>query len=248
MGKGGIIAIVVAVFVILVAAAWLGLGYVLSRSTGPVVTEDREVAAFTRVEVSGAGTLIVAVGDVPALRIEGPEKVVGRIDTSVSGDTLRIGQRLGWLRFGPFGDSGEVTYYLTVRELAGIRLSGAIELRGDDPLEGVELSIDCSGSSVVDLDPRVVSLYISTSGSSEVTLQGTADTTYYDTSGSTTIRARDLLSRTATIHCSGSSDIEVNVSEQLTVDASGSSNVSYVGDAALDTNISGSGGVERLEQ
>ena len=248
MSRGGIIAIVVVVVVIVVAAAWLGLGFALGRASGPVVTEEREVAGFSKVEVSGEGTLVVTIGDVSGLRIEGHENVVEKIDTSVNDDTLHIGQRWNWFQFGPFRDAGEIIYYLTTPDLVGIELSGAIDVRGESLLEGEEFTIECSGSSVIDLDLEVGGLRVSTSGSSDVTVRGTADTTEYDTSGSTNIRARDLVSRTATVDCSGSSNIEVNVSEQLTVHASGSSNVSYLGDPALDTDISGSGEVQKLEE
>lgn len=248
MGKGGIIAIVVVVAVIILAAVWLGLGFALSSSTGPVVTEEREVPGFSKVDVSGDGTLVVGMGDVSALRIEGPEDVIGRIDTSVRGDTLHIGQRLGWLRFGPFGYTGDVIYYLTAPELTGIELSGAIDVQGEAALETGDLAIGSSGSSVIDLDLQVGVLTIDTSGSSDVTLRGTADEAAYGISGSADIKARDLTSRSVTIDCSGSSNIEVNVSEQLTVHASGSSNVSYLGDPALDSDISGSGEVKKLEE
>lgn len=248
MGKGGIIAIVVVAVVIVVAAAWLGLGYALGRASGPVVSEEGEVAGFTTVEVSGGGTLVITSGETPALRIEGRADAVDRIDSDVDGDTLTIDQHLNWLRFVPFSDAGDITYYLTVPELTGIALSGAIDARSEDPLEGEGLVIECSGSSVVGLDVQVGALSVNTSGSSDITLRGSADTADYNTSGSTNIKARDLVSQTATIDCSGSSDIEVAVSDQLTVHASGSSNVGYLGDPALDTDASGSSEVKKIEQ
>ena len=247
MGKGGIIAIVIVV-IVLVAAVWLGLGFALGRADGPVTSDDRQVSGFSRVEVSGAGTVVLTTGEQAALRIEGPQDALERIDVTVDGDTLRIGQRWNWLRFGPFWDMGDITYYVSLPSLAGIELSGAVAAQSRTTVAGDELIIDASGSSEVDLDVEVGRLSIDTSGSSDITLWGKAEDASYDASGSTSIKALDLRSRTATIHCSGSSDIEVNVSEHLTVDASGSSDISYLGDPTLDSDISGSGGVEKLQE
>jgi hypothetical protein len=249
MKTGGIIAIVIGAVIIVAAAAWLGLGYVFGQATGgEVVTEERPVSDFTQVDVSGEGTLIVTLGTTTALRVEGPEELLDRIETDVDGDTLHIGERWSWLRFSPFWDSGEVTYHLTVPELTGVELSGSVTLRAESSLQTEELAVECSGSSDIDLDVQLSALSVDISGSADVTLRGSADSATYSTSGSSNIGALDLSSRTVTIDCSGSSNIEVNASEQLTIDISGSGTVSYLGNPALDTDISGSGEVKQLEQ
>ena len=126
MSRGGIIAIVVAVVVIVAAAAWLGLGFALGQASGPVVTEQREVAGFSKVEVSSG-------------RRHARHHYRGRVRASYRGARERRRKdrhqrtwrrlphrRWNWFQFGPFGDAGEITYYLTTPDLAGIELSGAI--------------------------------------------------------------------------------------------------------------------------
>jgi Putative auto-transporter adhesin, head GIN domain len=248
MRKGVLITIVVVAFVIIVAGAWLGIGLALGRATGPVVSEERDIPMFSRVDLSGEGTLIVTAGDAPELRVEAQQAILDRLETTVDGDTLRIRLRWSWFDFGGLWINEPITYYLTAPDLQSVELSGSTEVLGQSPFAAEEFLIDCSGSTDVSLEVRAVSLSVDTSGSSDVTLTGQADTLAFDTSGSTTIVARDLVSRVATIDCSGSSEIEVNVTDQLNVDASGSSTVLYLGDPTLNTDISGSGEIRRLEQ
>lgn len=247
MRTSSLIVIIVVAIVIVAAGAWFGLGYAFARGDGPIVSEDREVTGFSKVEVSGSGTLIVSVGDTPGLRVDAQRNVLDRLEANVSGDTLRIRQRWAWPGIGPWWGQGDITYHLMATDLSGIKLSGSIRVRGEDALEGEELVIDASGSATIDLEVRTETLRVDTSGSADLRLRGDVGTASFDTSGSARIAARDLVSGIVRIDSSGSSRIEVNASERLTVRASGSSRIAYLGDPTLDTSISGSGEVRRLE-
>jgi hypothetical protein len=249
--RGVVLAVVILVVVVVVAGGvWLGVGYGLTHATGPVVSEERSVGAFTKVDVSGRGTVILTQGDTPSLRIEAQRSILDRLETSVTGDTLRIGQRSHWLGFdGPWGND-PTTYHLTVRDLRAVKLSGAVVVKGEGSFGAgaEEFVLECSGSSEVNLLVQAQSLRVDTSGSSDITLAGQADSAVFDSSGSTNVFARGLATRTASVECSGSSDIEVNASERLTVNASGSSTVSHIGNPLVSANISGSGEVVQLTE
>lgn len=248
MRTGVLITVIVVAVLVVAGAAWFGVSYGLTRDAGPVVSENRNLSTFTKVDISGRGTLVITQGDVPALSIEAQQTALDRLETSVSGDTLRIQQRAHWFDFGVFLGRAPITYHVTVPHLRAIKLSGAVAVQGGGPFDADQFVIECSGSSEVNLAVRASNLRVNTSGSSDITLTGQVDTAAFDSSGSTNILARGLTSRIATIDCSGSSDIEVNASERLNVDASGSSTVRHLGDPILNTNISGSGEVQRLEQ
>ncbi len=248
MRTGLLIGVIVVAVLVVIGAAGVGVGYVLTRGAGPVVSETREISSFTRVDLSGKGVLILSQGATPTLRIEAQRNVLDRLETTVNGDTLRIHQRWRWFDYGVSWGHEPITYHLTVPDLRAVKLSGAVSVQGESHFTAGEFVIECSGSSEVSLDMRADNLRVNTSGSSDITLTGKADTVSFNSSGSTKISARGLASRIATIDCSGSSNIEVNAREQLNVDASGSSTVSHLGDPVLNTNISGSGEVRRLVQ
>lgn len=248
MPKGVLIAIIVVAVILVAGGVWLGVGFAVTRDAGPMADEQRRLTEFSQVDVSGEGTLIVSQGDVAQLRIEAPRNILDRVETTVSDDTLHIHHDWNWFDFGALWGNASITYYLTVPDLKAIKLSGAIDVEGGSRFDTDEFVIECSGSSDVDLEVRTGSLRVDTSGSSEITLRGQADAVVFNSSGSTTISAAALVSRIATVDCSGSSEIEINASEQLNVHASGSSMISYVGDPILDTDISGSGEVRKLER
>jgi hypothetical protein len=248
MHKGVLAAIIVVAVIVVACGAWVGAAYGVTRAMGPVVTEDRSLSPFTKIDVSGRGTLFITQGSTPTLRIEARQGILDRLKTRVSGDTLEIGYRSHWLGLDVLWEDEAITYHLTVPDLAAVKLSGAIVVKGEGTFAAGQFAIDCSGSSDVTLDVRAENLSLDTSGSSEITLAGQVDTFICDTSGSTEIFARNLVSRIASVDCSGSSDIEVNASERLTVNASGSSTVSHVGTPILATNISGSGEVRQLSE
>jgi hypothetical protein len=250
MRKGAVIilAAVVPVVIVIAAAVWFGLGYVLARGAGPVVSEEHEVGTFTQIHVAGEGTLVVTQGGTPELRIEAQRKILDRLEAEVIGDTLRIRERWGWFGFGTIWGNEPITYHVTVPDLQALAVSGSIAVENEGVLEAEEFTLDASGSTAVDLELDTGSLAVDISGSSDLTFRGRADIASYETSGSTKIAARGLISRTVTVDSSGSSNIEVNAEERLTVEASGSSSIAYVGDPTVEQDISGSGEVRRLEE
>ncbi len=246
MRTGALIAIIVVAVVVVIAAAGVGVVYAFARDVGPVVDEQRNVGSFTRIDVDGAGTVIIHKGDSCRLSVNAGRDFLDRLETTVTDGTLHIRARHSWLVFAFLGNDA-ITYDITMPQLEGIDTSGAIVVQGDGVFEAQRLVVKSSGSSKVDLHVDTAGLHLETSGSTRIALRGHAGDVSIASSGSTKIEARGLSSRTATIDCSGSSDIQVNVSEHLTVDGSGSTQVSYHGAPTVSQNLSGSGTVRRLE-
>src|SRR5262245_15689502 len=76
----------------LVAVAGL-VGACTSRAvtgTGPVTTETRAAAPFTKLEVSYGIVVDLQVGEQPAVAVEAPADLLPIISTEISGDKLRI--------------------------------------------------------------------------------------------------------------------------------------------------------------
>ena len=247
MSKGILAVLIGIVIVVVVAAAWIGVGYAVSRPGGPIATEVRQISSFTAVDVPGSGTLIITQGPAPSLVVEASRGVLDRLKTTVSGGVLTLDSSGSWTRPWTFWRNDHVTYRLTVTDLTRIEAQGSADIQAQQTLTADKLELSTSGSSDVTLALKVQTLSVRTSGSGDVTLSGVADVLTFTSSGSSDLRARGLQSRVATIKCSGSSDVEVSVSEQLNVDISGSGDVSYAGNPKVNSSISGSGDVNHLE-
>ncbi|CAN0548702.1 unnamed protein product [Laminaria digitata] len=87
-------------------------------------------------------------------------------------------------------------------------------------------------------------IQIHTSGSSDIDMTGEANSLVIETSGSSDVRASGMRTATASVNTSGSSDIEVCVTDLLEVDTSGSGDVTYYcSPGQIDAHTSGSGKV-----
>jgi len=247
MRRGALIGIVVAAVVVVAAAGWFGVGYGLTRGVGAVVSEERVVEDFTRIDVDGEGSLVITEGDVTQVRIDAQRNILDRLQTRVEDDTLHIRPKRSWLWFGLLAGEDNIVYQVTVPRLAAVDVSGSIEVRSLTELDTDRLVVRSSGSCTIELNVRADEMKLDVSGSTDVVLRGVVTRVALNSSGSTKIEARALVSETASVDCSGSSVIDVNVSRELRVNASGSSIVSYIGTPRVAQQISGSGEVRQLQ-
>jgi hypothetical protein len=241
------VALIILAAVIGLAGAWVGVSYAIVGARGPVVTEERRVSGFTKVEIHGAGTLIITQGSTPGLVVEARRGVLGRLTTAVSGSTLTLKPHGVW--YAPMTYSGidHVTYRLTVTDLAGIEAHGAADIQGQQALVVKDFELSTSGATTVKLELNGQTVTVLASGAGDVTLSGSAEVLSFKSSGAAKLRARGLQARMATIDCSGAGRAEIDVSEQLNVNLSGAGHVSYAGDPKVTKSISGAGEVARQQ-
>jgi Putative auto-transporter adhesin, head GIN domain len=211
------------------------------QGSGHVVSENREVAGFDRVSLSGAGDLSIAQGDQEGLTIEADDNLLPLIKSEVSGGRLRIGPENVNLR-----STKPIHYELRLKNLKGLQLSGSLEAQAAS-LQTEQLDISISGSGKVRL-PKLETggLDVSVSGSGDLEVAGKADRQNIAISGSGDYRAGDFDSQKATIAISGSGDATLWAREALEAVVSGSGGIKYYGTPQLDTHVSGSGSVHSL--
>ena len=247
MHRGIVIVLVVVGVLIVLSLAGAGIGMASSGRPGSMDIEDRPVSDFTVIEVHGAGTLVITQGPTASLTVKGRRAALDRLNTTVTGGTLRLDPDERWYAPWTFWRNSHLTYYVTVTDLTRIEAHGSTTIQAEQALDLDDLRLTAGGSSDVRLALNGERLSVRTSGSSDVFLSGSADTLYFSSGGSANLHALGLRTRVATVTCGGSSDVDINVSEELNVDVSGSSDVRYVGNPRLTSDISGSGDVERIE-
>lgn len=109
--------------------------------SGDVVTEDRDVSGFDKVDLQGIGNLTIVLGTEEALTITADDNLMEYITTDVYNDTLEIGMEPN-LSIDP---SRTIEYKLTVKELSSVVLSGFGNIDADK-LSGEDVEIKLSGS------------------------------------------------------------------------------------------------------
>jgi hypothetical protein len=213
------------------------------RGSGNVVEEDRAVSGFTGVALAGIGELTIEAGGRESLRIKAEDNLMPYFETEVRNGTLEIGVRDG-VNLNP---TRPVRFYLTVKELDTVVLSGSGNIEAPD-LEAERFSVTISGSGDVevgDLSADTLNVTISGSGNLDIA-GGQVEEQDITISGSGKYQAGDLRSESVEITISGSGNATVWATDSLNVRISGSGSVDYYGTPRTTFSGSGSGKLKSL--
>ncbi len=233
------------------------------RGSGRVVEEERPVSGFTSVELATLGNLYIEMGDEEKLRIEAEDNIIRYLEVEVRDGRLKIDSRDG-VNLLP---KNPVYFYLTVRELDTVELSGVGHIEVPDLTVG-QLSVITSGVGDIemeDLDADTVRVKISGAGDVEMEdlyadrLEvdisslgnlsiaggevGEQDVTI---SGAGNYQARHLESAQAEVHLKSLGSVTIRVHDHLKVNISGAGSVRYVGSPTVEQDVSGLGHVEQI--
>lgn len=212
--------------------------------TGQVIEQDRTVANFNKVELDGIGNLIITQGENETLKISAEDNVISKIKTEVVGDVLKISYQDQWAWFS-FRPGKSINFYVTAKNINGINLSGAGEIKSDY-INTQDLKIDIRGAGKADLVVSSTKTIINISGAGQALVAGNSQALEGKISGAGKIDATNLVVSSADIDSSGAGQATVNVKDNLKVRISGAGKVWYIGDPQIDQVISGVGKVEKL--
>lgn len=191
---------------------------------GSIVTENRTVEAFQKVEFSGEGSVTVLNGPAQTVKIEGYENLVPIFESRVSGNTLVLKYKSNYNNIR----NSNIRVTITTPDIKSIFLNGSGNIRTGQHFNGSELSMEINGSGTIFSEAsEFAKLHLKINGS------GKAD-------------VDEIISDHADVTINGSGDIRVLALESLKARISGSGTIRYSGNPeTVDTQISGSGKVIR---
>jgi len=213
------------------------------RGSGNVVTQQREVSGFNRIEIHGRGNLVLTQGDVESVTVEAEDNMITRVNTRVEDGRLLLEMKSA-LFVRP---TRSVTYHVTVCDLTEIGVLGAGAISSTTPIRVPSLKLGAAGACDVNLDLDVDELNFKVAGAGNLTLRGRADAFNAEVVGASDVEALELLIRNATLRTAGATSITMNVSETLSLEVDGACDIRYAGDAeVIKQEISGSSSVSRI--
>jgi hypothetical protein len=208
--------------VVLIATVAMLTACSVTTGSGNVVSESRTVSGFTKVDLSGAGDVIIEQNGTEALTIEAEDNLIPKLTSEVVNGTLRLGEKSNLT----IHLTKPVTYRVSMKDVSGLMISGS---------GTVTASTITAPSLAVDL-----------SGSGKITVGGTVEQQDLKISGSGEYRAKDLQTKVASAEISGSGNATVTVSDKLDAQLSGSGQLTYYGNPPQVTReVSGSGRVTK---
>lgn len=151
----------------LVGAALLLGGCGDHGDEGPAITETLQVETFDEIDVKGAAKLEITIGEPASVLVSGREQAVRRVETRVSGDTLRIRSKgKDWI----LGKSPpRLTFQITVPRLESLRLEGGNEVNVVG-FAGGETRIRSSGAVNLNANGHLEKLTVRMSGAGHADL------------------------------------------------------------------------------
>jgi hypothetical protein len=187
-------------------------------------SQQRAIAPFTSLEVSGATNVQFKQGDSAKVRVVGDESELNNILTTVEDGILVVRGK------GSFKNTYKV--YITGPTLKQITVTGASKVTISDTLRTDELELNVSGASTIKGAVRSKSVGISVSGASGIELTGSTRDLKGTVSGASVLKTYGLYSQNAEITTSGASTAKVYVGQKISANATGSSSVKFKGNPA----------------
>ncbi len=180
---------------------------------GNVITEDRYVGDFSKVESKIAADIEVIESDESGIVISAQKNLIPFLETDVKSGTLEIS----------FGDYSVQTDSLILIKVYTSTLN-EFELTG-----------------VGNIDSQLPLNSIILTGVGNIVAHGATDNVYVRITGSGNVNLYDMPVETAELSITGVGNIKVYVSELLDISISGMGNVFYKGNPSIYTSITGIG-------
>jgi hypothetical protein len=213
------------------------------KSSGGQKKETRNVPSFNSLDLAISANVLLKQGSGLSLELEGDADDLEKIETEVSGSTLKIKTRPGsW-------NIGRITVYLTMQSIEELRISGSGSIKAETDIKTNNLDMNISGSgniSIPNLSAKEVSSEVTGSGNISFSGNGSANYSKMEVTGSGNINAENFVANSANVRITGSGDCKVNASDKLEVNITGSGSVFYKGKAMINADVTGSGKVRQI--
>jgi len=188
-----------------------------TRGSGASVTDHRDVAPFTTVELAGANTVVVHVGAPQSVEVTGDDNLVGRVTTVVRDGRLVIDNH------GSFTTSAPMHVTISVPSLDGVELGGA----GTVTVDGVTNNDFSAGLP----------------GEGTLVVSGAAERVAAVLAGTGTLDLHELAATNGIAQLLGTGTIRVDATSTLDATLSGSGTILYHGDPTVTMHHTGTGTV-----
>jgi hypothetical protein len=214
----------------------------VTRGSGNVVKESRNVSDFNEVILNGAGKLIITQSANETLEIEAEENIIDELISEVQGKTLTIGYTNRFWRRSILPNQ-TIIYRLNVNDIDEITLNGANQLEIDS-FETNSLEIVLNGAGQIDIDALLgESLDVHVAGTGTVTIAGQVESQRINIDGAGNYQAGNLQTNTTEIEIDGLGNGTVWATNNLDITINGGGSINYYGTPSVTQDINGLGDI-----
>jgi len=187
--------------------------------SGQITTENRPVQGFNAIDLASVGKVNLRQTGTDSVKVSADDNVMPKVMTELSGQTLRLSVR------SDLPVNVNLTYDITVRDLAGITLSGPGAITATD-INTSALAVQLPGAGAIMTSGRAANLSVDLSGAGN-----------FDGAG--------LTADTARVSVSGAGKSVVHAEQSLDASVSGIGSIEYIGQPRVTTKVTGAGSIEK---
>jgi hypothetical protein len=189
------------------------------RGSGNVVTTERNVTGFSRIQINLGADLALTQGNSESLTIEADDNLMQYIETKIDNGRLIISTP----------NNVSVTPSRFIKLNVDFSTLREIEILGSSNITANALDLD--------------TLTIRFSGSGSTGLTGSVNEQIIVISGQATMHNFGLISNRVTVDISGNGTIEVNAEDTLNLTVAGMGIIRYTGDPTISQQVNGSANI-----
>ncbi len=210
--------------------------------SGPIVSEERDVAAFHSIEILGSCHVIFVKDLQQELFVEAESNILPLIKTWVTNDgTLIIENKKD------FHSNKGVTVYASMCDIRRFSIVGAGKIVGEQPFSCNELSLSIDGAGKMEMHVDANNIISRIAGGGDISLTGTTGFHNFEIAGAGILNALNLAASSYKIHIAGAGTCHIHVKDALYVVLDGAGIVYYKGDpGVVDSQITGAGTLIKL--
>ncbi len=230
------------IYVVLFLLVLLLVACVNKYGSGKIISEERKVDNFTKIDVGGDIKVDITQGTEFSVLVEADDNVLPYIKTEVNGETLEIN-----LVHNYNVSNAHIEVKIVMPKVQGIDASASAEIYAENVLDAagdIHLSTSSSASIVAAVNAAKISLESSSAG--KITVSGKCKELKTDASSGSEITALKLLSENGNADASSGAEINIFCSVYLNAEASSGGSIVYSGNPKLDVNMNSGGSVKRL--
>ncbi len=191
--------------------------------SGNVVTQNRNVGTFTKIEAGNGVNLIVEQSNTTEVAVEADDNIQEHIKTTLSGSTLVIESD-----YNSF-ENATMNVKVKMPTLEALKTSGGVSAKGTGIINGKKIKLESSSGSSIDLQVEAEEIRGESSSGSTLVLTGKVLEADLSASSGSSIEADKMLANKVKADASSGSSILVQPLILIDGQASSGGSIRYVG-------------------
>jgi Putative auto-transporter adhesin, head GIN domain len=202
------------------------------RGSGNIITEARNVSAFTKVSAATSIDVDVQQGAETSVIVEADDNLIKYIETTVVGGELKIR-----LKNISIWNEATIKVHVIAPKYDGFSASSSAKIIGKNTITSTsKIKLDASSSAKIDLEIDAPSVDVEASSSADIIAAGRTKEVTVDANSSSTVELDKLQAEIVNAEASSSAGVSIFASVKI-AKANSSGDISYTG-GATDVNKS----------